>query len=132
MIHTSASCTGADTVIFLENDFNPYVDRQSADRAHRIGQTKSVSVYNLITCDSIEENIMMIQAKKIAMSEAIINTDNSTLYSMGTDRLLDIFSARNEGASESSDIVDLDTLAERLNQEYATLSVDEFLGSLNA
>jgi hypothetical protein len=75
---------------------------------------------------------MMIQAKKIAMSEAIINTDNSTLYSMGTDRLLDIFSARNEGASESSDIVDLDTLAERLNQEYATLSVDEFLGSLNA
>jgi TATA-binding protein-associated factor len=82
----------ADTVIFLESDWNPFVDLQAMDRSHRIGQKNMVKVYRLITEDSIEEKIMAIQKAKIAMSEAIVNTENSTLYSMGTDRLLDLFS----------------------------------------
>ena len=41
--------TGADTVIFVEHDWNPSKDRQAMDRAHRIGQTKCVNVYRLIT-----------------------------------------------------------------------------------
>ncbi|ACI64555.1 predicted protein, partial [Thalassiosira pseudonana CCMP1335] len=83
--------TGADKVIFLEPDWNPFVDLQAMDRAHRIGQTKTVNVYRLITTDTIEEKIMKLQQRKQTTSDAVVNTENSTMYSMGTDRLLDIF-----------------------------------------
>jgi TATA-binding protein-associated factor len=50
--------TGADTVIFIEHDWNPQKDLQAMDRAHRIGQKKVVNVYRLITKRTIEEKIM--------------------------------------------------------------------------
>ena len=56
--------TGADTVIFAEHDWNPMKDLQAIDRAHRIGQTKTVNVYRLIVCNTIEEKIMSLQRFK--------------------------------------------------------------------
>jgi chromatin-remodeling ATPase INO80 len=50
--------TAADTVIFYDSDWNPTVDSQAMDRAHRLGQTKQVTVYRLITRNSIEERIL--------------------------------------------------------------------------
>lgn len=50
--------TGADTVIFVEHDWNPMKDLQAMDRAHRIGQKKVVNVYRLITKGTLEEKIM--------------------------------------------------------------------------
>lgn len=50
--------TGADTVIFVEHDWNPQKDMQAMDRAHRIGQKKVVNVYRLITRGTLEEKIM--------------------------------------------------------------------------
>jgi TATA-binding protein-associated factor len=50
--------TGADTVIFVEHDWNPMKDLQAMDRAHRIGQKRVVNVYRLITKDTLEEKIM--------------------------------------------------------------------------
>lgn len=50
--------TGADTVIFVEHDWNPQKDMQAMDRAHRIGQKKVVNVYRLITRATLEEKIM--------------------------------------------------------------------------
>ena len=117
-------------VVFLENDFNPYVDLQAADRAHRIGQEKVVNVFNLVTSDSIEEKIMLVQKKKVAFSETIVNTENSTLYSMGTDRLLDIFAARNAASGSEHAPTDFDALAEQICQEYESLSVDAFISGL--
>ena len=70
--------SGADVVIFLEHDWNPHADLQAMDRAHRLGQTKKVHVYKLVTADSIEEKIMTLHEKKIAMSKAIVNTKNSS------------------------------------------------------
>lgn len=50
--------TGADTVIFVEHDWNPQRDLQAMDRAHRIGQKKVVNVYRLITRGTLEEKIL--------------------------------------------------------------------------
>lgn len=50
--------TGADTVIFVEHDWNPQKDIQAMDRAHRIGQKKVVNVYRLITRGTLEEKIL--------------------------------------------------------------------------
>jgi hypothetical protein len=50
--------TGADTVIFVEHDWNPMKDLQAMDRAHRLGQKRVVNVYRLITKGTLEEKIM--------------------------------------------------------------------------
>lgn len=50
--------TTADTVILYDSDWNPQVDLQAMDRAHRIGQKKNVNVYRLITENTIEEKIV--------------------------------------------------------------------------
>lgn len=57
--------TGADTVIFVEHDWNPMKDLQAMDRAHRIGQRKVVNVYRLITRSTLEEKIMGFVLKLI-------------------------------------------------------------------
>lgn len=64
--------TAADTVIFYDSDWNPTVDQQAMDRVHRLGQTKKVSVYRLITRDSIEEKIMERAGKKDEMQKIVI------------------------------------------------------------
>lgn len=131
---TRTQTTGADTVIFVESDLNPFWDKQASDRAHRIGQRRVVSVYTLVTEDSIEERILDLQRRKVAVSEAIVNTDNSTMYSMGTDRLLDIFTFRSNQethhGNEDGMSFDLDALVERCGDDYASLTVDQFLKSL--
>jgi len=50
--------TGADTVIFMEHDWNPQKDMQAMDRAHRIGQKKVVNVYRIVTRGTLEEKIL--------------------------------------------------------------------------
>eukprot|EP00537_Pseudo-nitzschia_pungens_P013156 CAMPEP_0172388114 /NCGR_PEP_ID=MMETSP1061-20121228/5279_1 /TAXON_ID=37318 /ORGANISM="Pseudo-nitzschia pungens, Strain cf. pungens" /LENGTH=440 /DNA_ID=CAMNT_0013117929 /DNA_START=1 /DNA_END=1323 /DNA_ORIENTATION=- len=126
--------TGADTVIFLEHDWNPHSDLQAMDRAHRIGQKRTVHVYQLVTMNSVEEKTMLLQERKLAMSKAIVNTDNSSMYSMGTDRLLDIFQFRGESSSsaKSSRVASslentLDNLVERYEDEYQSLSLRDFI-----
>lgn len=56
--------TAADTVIFYDSDWNPTVDQQAMDRAHRLGQTKQVTVYRLITKGTIEERILQRAKQK--------------------------------------------------------------------
>ena len=57
--------TGADVVIFLDHDWNPHLDLQAMDRAHRIGQRRVVSVYRLITRQTLEEKIMSLQVRVV-------------------------------------------------------------------
>lgn len=52
--------TAADTVIFYDSDWNPSNDAQAMDRAHRLGQTKQVTVYRLITKDTVDERIVQL------------------------------------------------------------------------
>lgn len=50
--------TGADTVVFYDSDWNPAMDAQAQDRCHRIGQTREVHIYRLVSTNTIEENIL--------------------------------------------------------------------------
>ena len=56
--------TGADTVIFYDSDWNPAMDAQAQDRAHRIGQTKEVNIYRLVCSSTVEENILFKARQK--------------------------------------------------------------------
>lgn len=79
--------TGADTVIFVEHDWNPMKDLQAMDRAHRIGQKKVVNVYRLITRATVEERIMGLQKFKLMTANTVISTENASLETMGTDQV---------------------------------------------
>ena len=83
--------TGADTVIFVEHDWNPQKDLQAMDRAHRIGQKKVVNVYRLITRGTLEEKILGLQRFKIDVAATVVNQQNAGLASMQTDQILDLF-----------------------------------------
>lgn len=60
---------GADTVIFYDSDWNPAMDAQAQDRAHRIGQTRDVHIYRLISESTIEENILKKANQKRHLSQ---------------------------------------------------------------
>lgn len=83
--------TTADTVVFLEHDWNPMNDLQAMDRAHRLGQRRSVSVYRLVTRRTLEERIMGIQRFKKHVADAVVNADNASMRSMDTGQLLELF-----------------------------------------
>lgn len=83
--------TGADTVIFMEHDWNPMNDLQAMDRAHRLGQKKVVNVYRIITKGTLEEKIMGLQKFKMNIASTVVNQQNSGLSSMDTHELLDLF-----------------------------------------
>lgn len=83
--------TGADTVIFVEHDWNPMKDLQAMDRAHRIGQKKVVNVYRLITRNTLEEKIMGLQKFKLLTANTVISTENASMETMGTDQVATAF-----------------------------------------
>ena len=64
--------TAADTVIFYDSDWNPTVDQQAMDRAHRLGQKKDVMVYRLITVDSVEERVLEFANRKEEVQKIVI------------------------------------------------------------
>jgi DNA helicase INO80 len=64
--------TAADTVIFYDSDWNPTIDSQAMDRAHRLGQTKQVRVFRLITRGTIEERIRMRAQQKEEVQRVVI------------------------------------------------------------
>lgn len=66
--------TGADTVIIHDMDFNPQMDRQAEDRCHRIGQTKPVTVYRLVTKGTVDENIYSIAKRKLTLDAAVLES----------------------------------------------------------
>ncbi|KAJ3343396.1 putative DNA helicase ino80 [Gonapodya sp. JEL0774] len=65
--------TAADTVIFYDCDWNPTVDQQAMDRCHRLGQTKTVTVYKLITRGTIEERIQIRTKQKTQVQKTVIS-----------------------------------------------------------
>lgn len=85
--------TSADTLVFMEHDWNPMKDLQAMDRAHRLGQRKVVNVHRLIMRGTLEEKVMSLQRFKVSVANAVINAENSSLKTMNTDQLLDLFTS---------------------------------------
>ncbi|CAI4229134.1 unnamed protein product [Auanema sp. JU1783] len=84
--------TGADTVIFYDSDWNPTMDAQAQDRCHRIGQTRSVSIYRLISERTIEENILKKAIQKRRLGELAIDEAGFTPdFFKQTDNIRDLF-----------------------------------------
>lgn len=88
----------ADTVIIMDPDFNPHQDIQALSRAHRIGQQKKVLVFQLMTKDTVEEKIMQIGRKKMALDHVLIermdtddvdDVDLEAILRHGADALFD-------------------------------------------
>ena len=61
------------------------------DRAHRLGQKRTVNVYRLLTRNTLEEKIMSLQQFKLDMAGAVVNQDNMSMQSMDKGRLLELF-----------------------------------------
>lgn len=88
---TGLNLTAADTVILYDPWWNPMVENQAIDRAHRIGQTKKVQVYKLITKNSVEEKIISLQKNKLETFTGVIEGGAASLKSMNMDELRRLF-----------------------------------------
>jgi len=83
--------TAADTVIHYDPWWNPAVENQATDRAHRLGQDKPVFVYKLIIAGSIEEKILALQERKAELAAGILSEDRSIALKFGEDDIAALF-----------------------------------------
>lgn len=79
--------SAADTVIHFDPWWNPAVEAQATDRAHRIGQTRVVTAYKLITRDTVEEKILRLQEKKRAAIDAALDSEEPLMTGLTTEEL---------------------------------------------
>jgi superfamily II DNA or RNA helicase len=79
--------TAAEYVFLLDPWWNPAVEMQAIDRAHRIGQSRTVFAYRLIARDTVEERVLELQKNKRDLADAIINADNSLVRDLRVEDL---------------------------------------------
>lgn len=100
---TGLNLTSADIVIHLDVWWNPQVENQATDRAHRIGQTKKVTVLKLINKGTVEEKIIELQEKKRILSDNLIEGKNTTtLDTLTEEELTNLLSIGYETDKESN------------------------------
>mmetsp|Transcript_21660 Transcript_21660/g.32245 ORF Transcript_21660/g.32245 Transcript_21660/m.32245 type:complete len:1962 (-) Transcript_21660:105-5990(-) len=100
--------TGADTVIFYDTDWNPAMDLQAQDRCHRIGQTREVHIYRLVTKNTIEENILKKSNQKRQMNNMVIGDGefNTQFFSKMDPRELLGMDVKNKGPNVSKEEIE--------------------------
>jgi SNF2 family DNA or RNA helicase len=84
--------TAAEYVFLLDPWWNPAVEAQAIDRAHRIGQMRSVFAYRLVAADTVEQRILELQDRKRQLADSIITADNSALTDLTRDDLVRLLS----------------------------------------
>jgi non-specific serine/threonine protein kinase len=89
---TGLNLTSADYVIHYDPWWNPAVEAQATDRTHRIGQTKQVFSYKLITRETVEEKILALQEQKTALVKSVIHTEQGILKSLTRTDIEELFS----------------------------------------
>jgi ATP-dependent helicase STH1/SNF2 len=113
----------ADTVIIFDSDWNPHQDLQAQDRAHRIGQTKEVRIFRLITVDSVEEYILKRAQQKLSLDGKIIQAGKFDQRSTNEERdemlraILEREAIEDETAEEIYDDEELNEIISRSEEE---------------
>jgi SNF2 family DNA or RNA helicase len=87
---TGLNLTGADTVIHFDPWWNPAVEAQATDRAHRIGQTRVVTSYKLIARDTVEEKILHLQTRKRETLQAMLGDEEQLAGSLNWDEIQEL------------------------------------------
>lgn len=82
--------TAADYVFLLDPWWNPAVEAQAVDRAHRIGQTRTVFIYKFITRNSVEEKILSLQRNKLKLVEDLVSSEESFIKSLDKDDIMEL------------------------------------------
>jgi SNF2 family DNA or RNA helicase len=77
--------TAAEYVFLLDPWWNPAVEAQAIDRAHRIGQTRHVFAYRLIAADTVEEKVLELQQSKRELADAILRADAGLIGQLGRE-----------------------------------------------
>ncbi|XP_062544529.1 helicase domino isoform X2 [Armigeres subalbatus] len=115
--------TGADTVIFYDSDWNPTMDAQAQDRCHRIGQTRDVHIYRLVSEKTIEENILKKANQKRMLGDLAIEGGNFTTAFFKSSTIQDLFTVdvvEEDATTRLAEVIDRDReRKERLNQSMA-------------
>ncbi|XP_046681502.1 helicase domino-like [Homalodisca vitripennis] len=109
--------TGADTVIFYDSDWNPTMDAQAQDRCHRIGQTRDVHIYRLVSEKTVEENILKKANQKRMLGDLAIEGGNFTTAYFRSSTIQDLFNVdvnENDASTRMAEILERD--AERRSQ----------------
>lgn len=113
--------TGADTVIFYDSDWNPTMDAQAQDRCHRIGQTRDVHIYRLISERTIEENILSKARQKRLLGDVAIEGGNFTTAFFKKQAIQELFCLEEDKNFSSN----LDTKSSnRSQQDLETPTID--------
>jgi hypothetical protein len=95
--------TGADTVIFYDTDWNPAMDAQAQDRAHRIGQTREVHIYRLVAESTVEENILTKARQKRHLDFLVMTEGNFSEASLFSSKgLKDMLGVESFSSSDTS------------------------------
>lgn len=132
--------TGADTVIFYDSDWNPTMDAQAQDRCHRIGQTRDVHIYRLISEKTIEENILKKANQKRLLGDLAIEGGNFTTAYFKSSTIQDIFDVdqTDDASARLSEVVEHSKdRRQRLNESLqtpsiSTASISDERGAINA
>jgi non-specific serine/threonine protein kinase len=83
--------TAADYVFIVDPWWNPAVESQAIDRAHRIGQENAVFAYKMICKDTVEEKILALQEKKKAVAKDLINVETGFIKALDKEDVRDLF-----------------------------------------
>ena len=98
--------TGADTVIFYDQDWNPAMDKQCQDRCHRIGQTRDVHIYRLVSEHTIEANILRKASQKQMLDDVVIQEGEFTTDHFKKTSVRDVLSDKLDSSSEGVSAAD--------------------------
>jgi SNF2 family DNA or RNA helicase len=91
---TGLNLTRADHVVHVDRWWNPAVEDQATDRAHRIGQTRPVQAHRIVTQGTVEERVAELLRRKRSLADAVLAHGETALTELDNDELLDLVALR--------------------------------------
>ncbi|XP_020713427.2 helicase domino isoform X2 [Ceratitis capitata] len=126
--------TGADTVIFYDSDWNPTMDAQAQDRCHRIGQTRDVHIYRLVSEKTIEVNILKKANQKRMLSDMAIEGGNFTTTYFKSSTIKDLFNLEQgeQDASAAGSVEAASNSGNRVEKASSSAAAAAIVGELGS